>query len=75
MRRPSPALVISIIALVFAMGGTGWAVTQLPKNSVGTPQLKNNAVTGAKVKSGSLEASDFRKGALPRGEQGPQGPV
>ena len=40
MRRPSPALVISIIALVFAMGGTGWAVTQLPRSSVGTPQLK-----------------------------------
>lgn len=58
-RRPSPALVISILALFVALGGTSYAVTQLPKNSVGTPQLKKNAVTGAKVKDGSLSGTDL----------------
>lgn len=36
MKPPSPALAISLIALAVALGGTGYAVTQLPKNSVGT---------------------------------------
>ena len=73
MRAPSPALMVSLVALAVALGGTGYAVTQLPRNSVGTAQIKKNAVTGAKVKAGTLDASDFRPGQLPRGERGPQG--
>ena len=73
MKAPSPALVVSLIALAVALGGTGYAVTQLPRNSVGTAQIKKNAVTGAKVKAGSLDASDFKPGQLPRGERGAQG--
>jgi rare lipoprotein A len=40
MKRPSPSLAVSLAALVVALGGTGYAVTQLPKNSVGTAQIK-----------------------------------
>jgi hypothetical protein len=72
--RPSPALVIALIALFVALGGTGYAALKLPKNSVGTKQLKNNAVTGVKVKNGSLTSSDFKLGQIPAGPQGPQGP-
>lgn len=76
MKSPSPALAVSLVALAVGLGGTGYAVTQLPRNAVGAKQLKNDAVTSAKVKDGSLLARDFKKGALPqgpRGEQGPQG--
>jgi len=76
MRTPSPALAVSLIALAVALGGTGYAVTQLPRNSVGTKQIKNGAVTGAKVKARTLDASKFKKGTLlqgPRGAQGAQG--
>jgi len=48
-RRPSAALVVATVALFVALGGTGYAVTSLPKNSVGTSQLKNGAVTNKKV--------------------------
>jgi hypothetical protein len=55
MRKPSPALVVSLIALFAALGGTSYAaITSLPANSVGTPQLKNNAVTGTKIKNGAI---------------------
>jgi hypothetical protein len=64
VKTPSPAMVVALVALVIALGGTGYAVTQLPKNSVGTAQIKKNAVTGAKVKNGSLTAVDFRRGTL-----------
>ena len=76
VRRPSPALVISCIALVFALAGTGYAtVLQVPRNSVGTLQLKNAAVTSAKVKNRSLLRADFAAGQLPAGPAGPTGPA
>jgi hypothetical protein len=42
-------LVISLIALFVALGGSAYAASSLPKNSVGTKQLKNNAVTEKKI--------------------------
>ena len=45
----------------------------LGKGSVGTSQLKRNAVTSAKVKNRSLLAVDFKRGQLPAGPQGPRG--
>jgi hypothetical protein len=62
-----------MLALFVALSGTAYAAT-LPRNSVGTAQLKRNAVTSAKVKPRSLLGSDFRRGQLPAGPQGPQGP-
>ena len=54
------------------MGGTGYALT-LPKNSVGSKQIRKNAVTGAKVKARTLRASDFARGQLPAGPSGAPG--
>ena len=62
--RPSPALVVAVLALLVALGGTTYAVTALPKNSVGAAQVKKNAVRSAEVKNNSLRAKDFRKGEL-----------
>lgn len=73
--RPTASMVVSFVALFVALGGTGYAAFRLPANSVGNPQLKNNAVTGAKVKDNSLFANDFAPGQLPQGPQGPQGPA
>ena len=84
--RPSPAMVVACLALLVALGGTGMAaVTQVARNSVGTPQLKdsavsnpkikNNAINSAKVAARSLLRSDFAPGQLPAGPTGPQGPA
>jgi len=88
VKAPRPKLsyssVIATIALFLALGGTVYAATQLPKNSVGQKQLRKNAVVSSKVKKGSLLPSDFEAGQLPRGPQGsagsrgpagPQGPA
>jgi hypothetical protein len=72
--KPSPALITSIVALVVAMGGTSYAAIKLPRNSVGSAQLRSNAVTSAKVRNGSLLKQDFKASQLPRGPQGVQGP-
>jgi len=71
--RPSPAMVVACIALVFAMTGAGYAAGMLGPNTVGTKQLKKNAVISSKVKNRSLLAVDFKAGQLPAGPQGPQG--
>jgi hypothetical protein len=84
-KLPSPAMVLAATALLIALGGTSIAaVTQVPRGSVGAPQLKNNAVTGPKianstitsvdVRNGSLRRADFGRGQLPAGPVGPQGP-
>ena len=59
--RPSPAMVVACIALVFAMTGAGYAAGMLGPNTVGTKQLKKNAVVSAKVKNRSLLAVDFSR--------------
>ena len=64
LRAPSPALVISLIALFVALGGTSYAaINSLPRNSVGTPQLKNNAVTATKIKNGAVTAAKISASA------------
>ena len=53
-RRPSPAIVISCVALFMSLGGVGYAATQLPHNSVGSWQLRNGAVTYQKIQPGAV---------------------
>ena len=67
-------MVVALLALFVAMGGTGYAALNLPKNSVGAKQLKKNAVRSSKVKDRSLRARDFARGQLPKGKQGVPGP-
>ena len=68
------ANVTAFVALFVALSAGSYAAITLPKNSVGSKQLKANAVTSPKVKNGSLLASDFKAGQLPAGKQGPPGP-
>ncbi len=70
--RLTYANVIATIALFAALGGTSYAALRLPKNSVGSKQIRKNAVTSAKVKAGSLLTSDF-KASQRRGLRGPAG--
>ena len=72
--RPTPAVVVSVIAPSMAVGGTGDAVITLHADSAGNKQLKNgavatkkiarNAVTSAKVKRNSLTGADIRESTL-----------
>jgi hypothetical protein len=77
-KRLTYANVMSTIAVFFLIGGgAAVAAIELPKNSVGPKQLKNDAVVSAKVKNHSLLKVDFKAGQLPagpRGATGPQGP-
>lgn len=71
--RPAFSNIVALAALFIALGGASYAAIQIPGNSVGTKQLKKNAVTSAKVKNRSLLAADFKLGQLPRGATGTAG--
>jgi hypothetical protein len=78
LRKPTPSMLIALLALFVALGGSSYAALQLPRGSVGTKQLKNNAVTSPKVKNNSLLVRDFRASQRsllrgPAGARGPQG--
>lgn len=60
-RRPSPALVVSIIALVMATAGTATAARVLITSS---KQIKKNSVNGGDVADGSLSSRDLRKSTI-----------
>lgn len=70
--RPSPAMIVALVALFVALGGVSYAALaknsvgtkQLKKNAVTTVKIKNNAVNGAKVADGSLTGADVAAGSL-----------
>ena len=77
VRRPSPALVISCVALALALGGTGYAaVSALPKNSVGTAAAQD---LGGDVREGEEPLAccepTSHPGQLRQGRAGPAGPA
>src|SRR5580765_2515207 len=77
------ANVTATLALIVALGGTSYAAATLPRNSVGSGQIKKggvgnsdiatNAITTTKVKDRSLKAVDFARNQLPAGPTGPKG--
>jgi hypothetical protein len=66
LRWPSAAMVVACIALTIALAPASYATVSLllPAESVGTAQLKMDAVTSNKVRDFSLRRWDFKKGDL-----------
>lgn len=63
--RPSPAMVVACLALLVALTGTSVAaVTALAPGSVGTPQLRANAVTAPKIKNRNVTGAKIARNAV-----------
>ncbi len=68
-RRPSPALVVSFVALFVALAGGAYAATKIDtgdiqKGAVTGKKLAKNAVNSNKVKDASLTGGDLADGAI-----------
>jgi hypothetical protein len=82
----SYANVMATIGVFIALGGTSYAVAQLPRNSVGAEQIRARAVRGSEIKSGAIRSSDIANRSVAlrdmslgarrslRGHAGPPGP-
>ncbi len=90
VRIPSPAMIIAVIALLFALSGTavaGALITgaqiqnntvsslDLTNNTVKAVDVQNNSLTTFDVMNGTLRAVDFAPGVLKEGPAGPAGPA
>ena len=73
IRRPSPALAIACLALAISLSGVGYAAGVLPRNSVGTVELRNDAIVSSKIRNRSLLGVDVGRGQLLAGRRGPAG--
>jgi hypothetical protein len=63
-RRMARRNMVAWVALVLALGGTSYAAVGVPAGSVGTKQLRNGAVTNAKVRRHTLTAGALTPGTL-----------
>jgi hypothetical protein len=68
-KRPSPALVISILALFVALGGSAYAAkkigsNEIKANAITTGKIKKNAVTTAKIKKNAVTGDKINEGTL-----------
>jgi hypothetical protein len=87
--KVSPALVVASLALLVALGETGWATfQQIRPNSVGTQQIRAGAVTAPKIKTAAVTTNKIRNRTIrladlhprarrpgPPGPAGPAGPA
>jgi hypothetical protein len=62
--RLTYANVTATLALFVALGGGAYAATALPAHSVGSKQLKNNAVVTGKIKNNSVSGAKLLDNSL-----------
>jgi hypothetical protein len=70
-RRPSPAMVVALVALFVALGGTSYGVAtgsigsrQIKNNSIRSKDIRNNNVRGKDIRTGTIRSSDVGNGSL-----------
>jgi hypothetical protein len=63
-RLPSPATCLALLALFISLGGTTYAVTSLPRNSVGAEQLRSRAVTENKLSNSAVVTRKLANGSV-----------
>ena len=60
LRRPSPALVISTIALVVACAGSAYAATVITSSN----QIRNGVVQSSDIRNGTVQNVDIRRSTI-----------
>jgi len=78
-RAPSPALVISFIALLVAFTATAYAATKITKSSqikngiVSSSDIKNKTIKGKDIAKSTIDTTNLSKSTLKRIDKGPTG--
>ncbi len=62
-RKPSPSMIVALVALFVALAGTAFAAG-LAKNSVKSKQIKDGAVASVDVKDNGLTGTDINEESL-----------
>ena len=67
--RPSPAMMVALVALFVALGGSSYAALkisgkQIKNNTVSTKDIKNNNVRSKDVRNNTLKGADINESTL-----------
>lgn len=62
--RPTPSMIVALLALVVACSTGAYAATVLPKNSVISKTIKNGQVKSVDIKNRQVKTKDLRKNAV-----------
>src|SRR5215212_6488749 len=62
--RMTYANVAASLALFLALGGTSYAVSQLPRNSVGSAQIRSKAVGPSELRPNAVRSRAIRRGGV-----------
>src|SRR3954447_18260830 len=75
MSKLSYANVMATVALFIALGGSSYAAFVLPRDSVGSKQIRKGAVRSTEIRDRSITVRDVSRSARKslRGQQGPAG--
>jgi hypothetical protein len=66
-------MVIALLALLVALGGTSWAAVTLAPRSVNNAALNTGAVNSRVIQNGQVKSQDLARGVLRRGPAGAPG--
>lgn len=69
--RPSPALIVAVLALVLALGGSAYAAAIAPANSVRTASIKDGEVRSRDLLDGTVRAADLAEDSVDSSELAP----
>ena len=58
-QRPSPAMIVALVALFVALGGSSYAVTK-----IGSKNIRTGAVSSRAIANNSIKSGDVRNGSL-----------
>ena len=58
-KRPSPAMIVALVALFAALGGSAYAAKK-----IGTKEIKANAITTGKIKKNAITTAKIKKEAV-----------
>jgi hypothetical protein len=69
--RPTPGVLIGVVALVFALSGAAIAAPKIQTNDIAKkavtgPKIAKDAIKSGKVVNGSLKRDDFATGVVPQ---------
>jgi hypothetical protein len=54
--RPSPAMIVALLALFVALGGVGYAATK-----IGSAQIRNNSIRSQDIRNGTIRGKDVHR--------------
>ncbi len=73
LQRPSPALIISVVALFISMGGVSYGLAtgsidgrEIKNSTIRGPDVRNSTLTGADIRNNAVTGADVRESSLGR---------